>query len=248
LYGDQKYLDQFWKYFTNEYPNLLDKIDKKDLPVYIQALEHKGFKLSRLVDEDDSKKLHAEFSSEDTEEHVIKKSLEDFKTFCEDNINNVPSDAYNKFASAAGFDSNTFQLDPDGKCKTIDDILVVRKKFLEKEGITLGKTSAEHAERILSPLYNPTERVMVTVAISKIRKTFTGALKTAFDTQFKLPITIFSPYQDLFSFKNERTQFLIDHETEIDESLAKKLDAIIVTNGDIKNELFKTGRMFDESA
>ena len=41
LYGDQEYLEQFWEYFKKEHPNLLDKIDKKDLPVYIQALEKK---------------------------------------------------------------------------------------------------------------------------------------------------------------------------------------------------------------
>jgi hypothetical protein len=28
-------------YFKKEHPNLLDKIDKKDLPVYIQSLEDK---------------------------------------------------------------------------------------------------------------------------------------------------------------------------------------------------------------
>jgi hypothetical protein len=41
LYGDKAYLDQFWEHFKKEHPNLLDKIDKKDLPIYIQALEDK---------------------------------------------------------------------------------------------------------------------------------------------------------------------------------------------------------------
>jgi hypothetical protein len=40
LYGDKEYLEQFWEYFKKEHPNLLDKIDKKDLPIYIQALEN----------------------------------------------------------------------------------------------------------------------------------------------------------------------------------------------------------------
>ena len=38
LYGKQEYLEQFWEYFKKEHPNLLDKMDKKDLPIYIQAL------------------------------------------------------------------------------------------------------------------------------------------------------------------------------------------------------------------
>lgn len=41
LYGDKEYLEQFWEYFKQEHPNLLDKIDKKELPVYLKALEHK---------------------------------------------------------------------------------------------------------------------------------------------------------------------------------------------------------------
>jgi hypothetical protein len=40
LYGSQEYLEQFWEYFKKEHPNLLDKIDKKDLPIYIQAIEN----------------------------------------------------------------------------------------------------------------------------------------------------------------------------------------------------------------
>lgn len=48
---------------------------------------------------------------------------------------------------------------------------------------------------------------------------------------------MFSPYQTLTAFKNEWIQFVSDHGSFIDESLAKKLDAIIVTNGDIRNQL-----------
>lgn len=55
--------------------------------------------------------------------------------------------------------------------------------------------------------------------------------------QFSLPVDIFSPYQDLLGFKDMRTQFFLDHAGEVDESLAKKLDSIIVTNGDIYAEL-----------
>jgi len=41
LYGNEKYLEQFWEYFKKEHPNLLDKIDKKDLPIYMQTIENK---------------------------------------------------------------------------------------------------------------------------------------------------------------------------------------------------------------
>jgi hypothetical protein len=41
LYGDKQYLEQFWEYFKLEHPNLLDKMDKKDLPVYLEAIENK---------------------------------------------------------------------------------------------------------------------------------------------------------------------------------------------------------------
>lgn len=56
-----------------------------------------------------------------------------------------------------------------------------------------------------------------------------------------------SSYQDLLTFKQEWLQFTKDHESEIDEKLAKKLDDIMVTNGDIQKELFATGRNFDAS-
>lgn len=135
----------------------------------------------------------------------------------------------------------------DGSLKIVDDLYLVWKNFLEKEGIKLGETSVEQAEHILTPNYNPTERVMVTVALTKIKKELKGTLKTAFDTQFPLPITIFSSYQDLINFKTEWTQFLDDHASEIDKSLAKKLDSIIVTNGDIYKELLKSGRKIDDS-
>jgi len=34
-------LEQFWEYFQKEHPDMLDDIDKKDLPMYIKALEEK---------------------------------------------------------------------------------------------------------------------------------------------------------------------------------------------------------------
>jgi len=122
----------------------------------------------------------------------------------------------------------------------LDALYAVWKDFLKKEDIHLGETIAQHAEQILTPNYNPTERIMVTVAIAKMKKELKGTLKAAFDAQFPLPIDIFSPYQDLLSFKNTLKDFLDDHASEIDESLAKKLDSVIVTNGDIQNEFIES--------
>jgi len=122
----------------------------------------------------------------------------------------------------------------------LDALYAVWKDFLKKEDIHLGETIAQHAEQILTPNYNPTERIMVTVAIAKMKKELKGTLKATFDAQFPLPIDIFSPYQDLLSFKNTLKDFLDDHASEIDESLAKKLDSVIVTNGDIQNEFIES--------
>ena len=91
----------------------------------------------------------------------------------------------------------------------------------------------------MTPNYNPTERVMVTVAITKIRRELKWSLRTAFDQQFPLPVDIFSSYQDLINFKTEWMQFLDDHASEIDKPLAKNLDDVIVTNADIYKELLK---------
>lgn len=245
LYGNQEYMDQFWAYFTKEHPNLLDTIDKKDLPIYIHALENKWFSLQNIAQ--NANKLHESFKAEDTEQHVMENCLSELKKFCDDATNAVPSTAFEDFSKIAWFDTRNFTISSTGVLKTIDDLSGLWQKFLEKEGIKLGDSSAEHAQRILTPQYNPTERVMVTVALTKLRKELKGDLRTAFDAKFSLPVHIFHSYQDLLNFRDEWRDFLDDHASEIDESLAKKLDSIIVTNGDIYNELLKSWRKFDDT-
>lgn len=245
LYGDKDYLEQFRAFFSKEYPYLLDTIDKKDLPIYIKAIEDKWFSIKNITE--NTKKLHEEFASDYTESHVIEKSLDNLRKFCDDKINNIPDNTFNKFASKVWFTHDTLVISPDGSIKNVDGLPMLWKKFLDNEGITLGKTSAEHAEKILTPDYNPTERLMVTVAITKIRKELKGSLKTAFDLQFPLPIDIFTSYRDLLTFKVEWTQFLDDHASQIDAWLAKKLDDVIVTNGDIYKELRASWRDFDDT-
>lgn len=136
-------------------------------------------------------------------------------------------------------------LSADGKIQRVDDLYLLRKKFLDKEGIELSETADQQISAFLVPDFNPTERVMVEIALKKIRKLLPGSLKDYFDERFQFPITIFSPYQDLLSFKQDWLLFLDEHKGQIDETLAKKLDAVIVTNGDIREALESTGRKLD---
>ena len=46
-------------------------------------------------------KLTEEFKDEDTEIHVVNKSLATLKTFCADESNAVPEDTFKKFADVA---------------------------------------------------------------------------------------------------------------------------------------------------
>lgn len=234
LYGDKQYLEQFWDFFVKEYPNLLDKIEKKDLPTYIKSIEDKWFTLPNI--KKNAGKLNEQFKSEDIEIHVMEKSLSQLQKFCEDKNNNLPDDIFKKFAADAWFTHDKLQISSDGKLKTVDNLYLVWKDFLKKEKINIEDIASETIEDILTPDYNPTERVMVAVAITKIKRELKGDLRAAFDVQFSLPITIFTSYQDLINFKTEWIQFLDDHASDIDQSLAKKLDSIIITNGDIQKE------------
>jgi hypothetical protein len=67
----------------------------------------------------------------------MEQSLSDLKKFCDDDINGVPSTAFDDFAKATGFNPNTFLIASDGKLKTIDSLLSLWKEFIEKEGIKL---------------------------------------------------------------------------------------------------------------
>lgn len=245
LYGNQKYLEQFWEYFKQEHSNLLDRIDQKDLPRYIKAIEDQWFSLATV--QKNAGKLSAEFKSEDTEQHVMEHSLKQLQDFCENENNQIPQGTFKKFADAAWFSYASLLISSDGKFKNIDDISPFWKAFIEKEAITISDSSAETIENILNPNYNPTERIMVSVLLSKIKKIFTWSLRSAFDAKFSLPISIFVPYQDLLGFRDEWRIFIADHASEIDEALAKQLDALVVTNWDIQQWLFSSLRKTDTS-
>lgn len=245
LYSNKEYLDQFWEYFKTACPNLFDKIDQKDLPAYIQAIQHQWFSLANI--KANAGKLQEEFKAEDTESHAIKNSLSELKKFCAKTTNNVPEGTFKKFADMAWFTDDTFVISADGEIHIIDNLIELWQKFLETEGITLDENSTKHAEGILTPNYNPIERIMVSTLISKMGRELKGSLKTSFSAKFPLPITIFSKHQDLVTFRDELKDFLHDHASKIDESLAKKLDSVLVTNGDIEKGLFTSVRNFDDT-
>lgn len=67
----------------------------------------------------------------------MKNSLSSLKKFCDDANNKIPSGTFKNFADHAGFDAETLVISPDGKLKTIDDLYIIRKKYLEKEQIAL---------------------------------------------------------------------------------------------------------------
>jgi hypothetical protein len=52
---------------------------------------------------------------------------------------------------------------------------------------------------------------MVSIAISKLKKTLPTSLQEPFTQAFPVPITISSPLQDLVSFVHERENFVSDH-------------------------------------
>lgn len=245
IYGDKKFLDQFRLYFKENNPDVIGQINREDLPIYLHALEKKWFSIGNILE--NAYDLREEFKDDDTEEHVIKASLKKLKTFCGDKINNIPWDVFDKFAQKAWFDNSSFEIDSSGSLRTIDDLYLVWRKFAESENLGLKELQKENIEKILSPNFNPVERCMVNVALKKIRKELTWPVRVAFDAKFGTEVNIFSRVQNLVAFKNEWLGFLDDHRWSIDEKLAKKLDNIIVTNGDIKNELTKSWRPFDET-
>ena len=90
LYGDKEFLDQFWNYFKEKNPNLIDKIDKDDLKEYLQKIEKSWFTIGKIRnDEKYVGKFSKEFKSEWTEKQTMENSLVNLKSFCEDKKNDL---------------------------------------------------------------------------------------------------------------------------------------------------------------
>lgn len=191
--------------------------------------------------------MHAEFRPEKPEREVMQETLGKFDAFCRDTINNIPAGTFKKFADEAGFDHETYRVTSGSKLQTIDDLYIFRKKFVEKENITLKDEQKKNIEQVLCPAYDPVERVMVEVAITKLRKELPNKLHDAFDRRFPKKLTAFTSLSDLRTFKQEWLMFLDENASQIDQKLAKKLDSVIVTNGDIRSLLMISGKKFDHA-
>lgn len=181
--------------------------------------------------------LHQEFAPEKPEREVMQETLSSFKTFCHTPINAIPSGLFEKFSQELGFDATHCSIPSSSSLRTIDDIYALWKAFIEKEGIVLKDNQKKNIEILLCPQYNPTERIVVEVAIGKLAKELPRTLKLDFTKRFPAKLDAFSPFSNLRVFARERRLFLDDHAHEIDDALAKQLDSIIVTNGDIKTLL-----------
>ena len=252
LYGDKDLILQFRDHFKKTNPNLLDQIDQNDLPVYLQALEKKWFKLGNLKEE--AKILKEEIWESESELGVIKSSLGKLKDFCAAPINKIPPHIFNDFATEAGFSASPLTIDATSNIRSVDDLWKRWKRFAETKNVTvdwqiirLKDFHNENISTILCPDYNPTERIVVQIAIEKIRKTLPAPLKADFDLVFPLPIDAHSAMVSLDTFKTSWQTFLDTHETEIDGKLRKKLDDTIVTNWDIKNWFIREWHDFDDT-
>ncbi len=251
MYGDKELVWQFRDHFKKMYPNLLAQIDRDDLPVYLEALEKKGFSLGNL--RKDTKLLAEEFGESEPELKVIKSSISDLKKFCADSINKIPANIFADFATEAIFNPATLDVDSTSKIKTVDDLWKLWKQFAQTKMIVVDGQNVRLADyhdasfsKILCPEYNPTERIVVQIAIQKLKKNLSAALKADFDLVFTSPIDAHSSMTSLMSFKTAWETFLSTH--VLDEALIKKLNNIVVTNGDIKNEFIKSGHSFEASA
>lgn len=96
LYGDRKFLDQFWTYFSEKNPSLLSQLNKDELPQYLDFLDKKGFSIYSLVD--NATLLHKEFTPATPERQVMQETLKSFDEFCKDSLNDMPAGVFKKFA------------------------------------------------------------------------------------------------------------------------------------------------------
>lgn len=127
----------------------------------------------------------------------MEETLKQFDGFCKDGSNALPAGVFKKFADAAGFDPQSYAIPKNSKLQTVDHIYLFWKKFAEKENISLKINQKKNIEDLLCPTYDPVERVMVQIAVDKIRKTLPNKLHDDFDGRFSSPITAFSTLQDL---------------------------------------------------
>jgi hypothetical protein len=159
----------------------------------------------------------------------------------------MPADIFRQFSEYADFEHDPLRLNSSGKIKKVSDLEKAWNMFVEDEKVTINPQKGKEVSQILSPEYIPTERLLVQATLKKLRKELPKNLKAAFDKQFSQTVTIYSSVQTLVQFKNVWIEFLSLHAGEIDEELAKNLDNIIVTNGDLYREVEEEGIKINRS-
>lgn len=241
----KEFFEQFWEYFKEQHPNLLDEINSQEkLTIYVQNLEKKGFSLENLMK--NSKELHKEFKETNNEKESIIESLKKLKDHCNNPENKMPANIFNDFANDINLKTTpNIDIDKKTKISKIGNLFSVWTNYLENNGIKLKDNQKSEAEKILCPRYVPTERLLISATIKKIKKNLPDTLLSDFESAFLLPIDIHSSFENLKDLKQQRTLFLDGHKTQIDENLAKKLDKIIITNGDIYKELQYEGEKIE---
>lgn len=235
-FWDKEFFEQFREFFKEKHPKLLDEIWNLDnLKIYLENLKNMWFSLKNIMNK--TKDLHREFKETLDEKTTITKNLKDLKVFCENSDNKMPIWIFNNFANEIWLKTTpNIEITPDTKITKIWEISKLRKKFLEDNDIKLKDYQKDEIQNFLSPNYLPTERLLISATIKKIRKNLPEELHWDFDIEFPTPINIHSRFQNLKDLKQLRTIFLEWKKSIIDETLAKKLDKIIISNWDIYKE------------
>lgn len=236
ILDSEDFFEQFWEFFKQKHPMLLDEIDSQEkLTIYVKSLEKMWFSLENIMK--NTKELHKEFKETLDEKTTVKDSLKQLQQFCEKTENKMPSDIFGKFANEIGLKTTpNIEITEDTKITKIWELLTFWTKFLENNNIKLKPNQKSETENILSPNYLPTERLLISATIKKIKKNLPEELHWDFDLDFPIPVNIHSSFQNLKDLKQKRTLFLEWHKWQIDEELAKKLDKIIISNWDIFKE------------
>ncbi len=235
-FGDKEFFDQFREYFKKEHPNLLDEIDSQEkLTIYVQNIEEKWFSLENLTK---NKDLQKELKETKNEKDSITEWLKNLREYCNDPKNKMPSNIFEDFAKEIDLKTSpVIEITSTTKITKIWKLLPAWKRFLENKSISLKDYQKTESEKLLELKYLPTERLLISATIKKIKKNLPSSLLADFNATFSLPIDINSPFETLENLKRERDLFVDAHRSEIDENLEKKLNKIIISNGDIYKEL-----------
>lgn len=246
LFWNKDFLDQFWDFFKDEHPNLLDEIDSQEkLTIYVQNLEKKWFSLENIIN--NTQELHEEFKETKDEKQVITQSLKELEEYCKKSENKMPAHIFQSFANDIKLGISPITITKNTKINKLGNLLSVRTHYLEDNGIVLKDHQKTQVEKILQPGYLPTERLLISATIKKIKRNLPDNLLSDFEADFPLPIDIHSPFENLKNLQQQRRIFLDSHKSQIDENLARKLDKIIITNGDIYQELQYEGETIERT-